>query len=130
MVDFFFKFCQEIFQVAVALCLCFFNRCDQICHQQFVVRGQFIQVKVFFFGPWIINQLDHIIDDALKSPFCTIFRGINFGNTVVFKLFNFLWNNHSTTTTEHLDVGSVFFFKKIYEIFEKFHVAALVTGYG
>jgi hypothetical protein len=75
-----------------------------------------------------IAGFEEMVDHALQSKLSPVFGTENLGNTIGFKLPNFLGNDDSTAAAEYSYVTGAGFIYQIMHVFEKLYVAALIAA--
>ena len=86
------------------------DSCDQVGDAKFVQGRQVLQINGMAADRRKIHGFNHVVDDALKSHACAVFRRIYLGDAISLQLPNFVRNDHAAAAPENLDMGSSVFF--------------------
>src|ERR1700681_1253800 len=81
-------------------------------------------MKCFFCFP------DQIFNHPFQSQCTPVIRRINPADTIFLQRLYFCGKNRSTSTTKNADMAATTFVEQVTEVFEKFHMSALVGCEG
>jgi len=71
-----------------------------------------------------------MVDDALQAPRGAVLRRVYFRHAVRLQLPHLFRHDHAAAPAEKPHVGRAPLFQQVNDIFEEFHVPALVAGHG
>src|SRR5215469_7308738 len=73
---------------------------------------------------------DHFLDHTLEPQSAAVVRRINAGDPVVLQFLDLVRENGPPPSSENADMSAPVFMKEVVDVFEEFHVAALVARDG
>ena len=77
-----------------------------------------------------IQAVDHVVDHALQAHGGAVFRGVDLGYAIAFKLPYLVGDNDPATAAEHLDMRGASLGQEVDHVFKRLHVSALIAGHG